>query len=139
MSGSTTSRAQTTVNVRRAMIRHWIDLDQINISPQRGYVRVSGRVRTLQRDVNTRGIASLLVILEEDIRRCKGVERVLFDLENWHKNSEGEWIEVRRGHTGSAHMSGSLGTAVHVLEESEVLGVDGLLPLPPPPEWHCEE
>lgn len=86
------SRTQITANVRKALIRHWIDLEALCITPMRGIVRVSGELRTLRREVRHEGMASLLKILEDEIRRCDGVDRVLFELVNWQKNLQGEWV-----------------------------------------------
>ena len=136
MFDKTTSRAQTTVNVRRALIRHWIDLDQIIISPTRNHVRVSGRIETIQRDVDPMGMASLLTILEEEIRRCKGVDRVIFDLENWTKNSEGEWIETDKNSGRAAVSSSSTkGTMLVVRSSGGVESETASEALPPPPTW----
>ncbi len=130
------SRAQTTVNVRRALIRHWIDLDQLTVSPQRGYVRVSGRIELIQRDAELQGMASLLLILEEEIRRVKGVDRVLFDLDNWTKNSEGDWVPTERESSRSSVSSGSTkGTMLVVKSSGDSSAGEAPEPLPPPPSW----
>ena len=100
------SRTQITANVRKALIRHWVDLECLNITPSRGVVRVTGELRTLRREVRHEGATSLLQILEDEIRRCHGVDRVLFELTNWQKNLQGEWISAR-GAARAAPRSGS--------------------------------
>jgi hypothetical protein len=89
------SRTQITANVRKALIRHWIDLECLCITPSRGVVRVSGELRTLRREVRHEGVVNLLQILEDEIRRCQGVDRVLFELNNWQKDLQGEWVCTR--------------------------------------------
>ncbi|TDJ69818.1 MAG: hypothetical protein E2O39_10945 [Planctomycetota bacterium] len=101
------SRTQITANVRKALIRHWIDLECLKITPSRGVVRVSGELRTLRRDVRHEGLTSLLQILEDEIRRCHGVERVLFDLTNWQKDLKGDWVCTRGGAARAVSRSGS--------------------------------
>ena len=96
------SKTQTTVNVRRTLVRHWIDLDRLTILPVRETVIVSGEFRVNRPDTNREATASLLSILEEELRRCHGVKRVRFDLENWTRDDLGEWVPVNKGRQGDS-------------------------------------
>ena len=93
------SKTQTTIHVRRALVRHYIDLDRLSIVPVRGTVIVSGELHVIRRDKKSRGqesTGSLLNLLEEELRRCHGVQRVRFDLDNWTRDDLGNWIPFQK-------------------------------------------
>lgn len=93
MTDRTLSRTQTNVAVRQVLVRHWIDLSSLQILPQRDRVRVTGTIQVKREMPSPQGMASLLAILENEIRACHGVRQVIFDLDNWLKDIEGGWHE----------------------------------------------
>lgn len=86
------TKTQTAIYVRRALVRHWIDLERLSIRPVRDAIIVSGEIRLHRPSSATNGVAGLLHILEDELRRLHGVRRVRFELDNWTKDDAGGWI-----------------------------------------------
>jgi transposase len=80
--------------VRQVLTRNWFDLSKTNFASRRGIVRMMGELKKLGRDKDAKLEPAHLEQLDCELRRLKGVERVHFDLANWQRNEEGEWVPV---------------------------------------------
>jgi len=80
--------------VRSVLTRHWLDLSKTNFASRRGIVRLMGELKRLGAETGKPLEARNLETLDTEIKRLRGVDRVHFDLANWRKNEEGEWISI---------------------------------------------
>lgn len=80
--------------VRQVLTRNWFDLTKTNFASRRGIVRMMGELKKLGRDKDGKLEPAHLEHLDRELSRLKGVERVHFDLTNWQRNEEGEWVPV---------------------------------------------
>jgi len=73
--------------VRRVFARHWLDATLVSIMTHRGVVHIAGILQKIHAvdehdDVNE----DLLQTIEQEIKRIKGVKRVVFTLDGWVKD-----------------------------------------------------
>jgi hypothetical protein len=87
------SSLQIIARVRGVFARHWMDLGLITIVFSNGTVRLQGRAQKLQQ-AGEPVDEGLLNIIDQEIKRVKGVKRVHFNFENWVKTSSG-WEKVK--------------------------------------------
>jgi hypothetical protein len=83
-------------NVRQVLTRNWYDLTKTNFASRRGIVRMMGELKKLGREGETRLEPTHLEALDGELRRVRGVQRIHFDLANWRRNEEGEWVPIER-------------------------------------------
>jgi hypothetical protein len=75
--------------VRKVLVRHWIDLGKVSMRTTRGVVHLSGELRKLyhaREELNT----ALVLTLVSEIRRIRNVRRVNTDFDNW-QYKDGTW------------------------------------------------
>jgi hypothetical protein len=80
--------------VRSVLSRNWLDLSKTNFASRRGIVRLMGELRRLGAESSKPLEPHNLDALDSEIKRLRGVDRVHFDLRNWRRNSEGEWVQI---------------------------------------------
>ena len=85
-------------DIRRVLVRHWIDLGVLSIRTTGGVVRVCGVLNRLHHtpDVLT---GSAVGNLFKEIRANRQVKRIVVTLDNW-TDSEGGWKQVGKGGGG---------------------------------------
>ena len=88
--------------VRSVLARHWIDLQKIVIGSFRGTVRLTGELCHIGNDGVRVPEPRQLDNVEAEIRAIPEVERVYFDLSNWHRTSRGDWVSTNRPSVQSA-------------------------------------
>ena len=84
--------------VRQVLTRHWYDLSKTNFASRRGIVRMIGELRKLGREQDGKLDPSQLESLDTELRHLEGVQRVHFDLDNWRRNDDGQWVPVDESH-----------------------------------------
>ena len=87
-----------TVLVRSVLARHWIDNMLVSVMTRRGIVSLSGRLHKITAvdehdDINE----DEMMVIEQEIRRIKGVRRVIYNLEGWMKDG-GRFVKVETVH-----------------------------------------
>lgn len=78
--------------VRRALVRHWIDLGKISVRTTCGVVWLSGSLDRLPNsgtDLDTKAVESVLA----EIKRVPDVRRIQSNFDNWRERT-GSWIEA---------------------------------------------
>jgi len=90
----TASDPEINRGVRQVLTRHWYDLSKTNFASRRGIVRMIGELRKVGRGQDGQVESAQLETLDTELRRLKGVQRVHFDLDNWRRNDDGEWVPV---------------------------------------------
>jgi len=78
--------------VRKVLASHWIDARFLHFGIARGTVRLTGELRLLPGRPDER-FSSPVYLLEQEIRRLPDIRTVFFELTNWTKNVEGQWVE----------------------------------------------
>ena len=79
-------------NIRRVMVRHWIDLGRLSVRSQAGRVTVSGillRIGGVHEPLTTPIVEAMF----RQIKRIRNVSYVSVNLENW-TNKGGMWRAV---------------------------------------------
>ena len=108
----TQARAQITNEVRRILVRNWIDLERITFGFFSGSIRISGELVKLRRTGYTDPGISILEILEAEIGRVEDVKHVQFELTNWKRDDSGVWRansrRVAEEPTGGSGSTGNL-------------------------------
>jgi hypothetical protein len=92
-------------NIRKILVRHWIDLGRLSIRTTMGKVFVRG---SLQRISGSREdlTSPIVEAIFHDMKRTRDVRIVSADLENW-TNEGGKWRpskEDRKKHIASRHI-----------------------------------
>jgi len=87
-----------TVRVRGVLARHWIDNMLVSVMTRRGVVHLGGRLHKITAvdeydDINE----DELMTIEQEIRRIKGVKRVIYNIEGWLRDG-GRFIKVQTGY-----------------------------------------
>ena len=87
-----------TVRVRGVLARHWIDNMLVSVMTRRGVVYLGGRFHKITAvdehdDISEDDLATI----EQEIRRIKGVKRVIYNIEGWLKDG-GRFIKVETVH-----------------------------------------
>ncbi|RKY13289.1 MAG: hypothetical protein DRP82_05595 [Planctomycetota bacterium] len=87
-----------TVRVRGVLARHWIDNMLVSVMTRRGVVHLGGRLHKITAvdeydDINEDELATI----EQEIRRIKGVKRVIYNIEGWLKDG-GRFVKVETVH-----------------------------------------
>lgn len=77
-------------NVRKALVRHYIDLGNLTLSAIRGHVFLRGALTRLPGAAEALSLP-LLQRIFVDLERTPGVRRISFELSNWEKDSGGGW------------------------------------------------
>ena len=80
--------------VRQVLTRNWYDLTKTNFASRQGIIRVMGELKKLGREANEELTGTQLGALEVEMKRVKGVQRIHFDLLNWRRNEDGEWVPI---------------------------------------------
>lgn len=79
--------------VRKILVESGLDTSALSLSTTSGAVRIRGEMRKLSGDrLDDRRVTRLLTVLETTILRTKGVKRVTFSIEKWHKK-KGKWLK----------------------------------------------
>jgi len=82
---------QINSKVRSVLAKHWIDLQKITFGSFRGTVRFSGELCLLGGRTGGGSEMNQVESLESEVRSIRGVQRIYFDLSNWHRNNTGQW------------------------------------------------
>jgi|SoiMethySBSTD1v2_1073268.scaffolds.fasta_scaffold2083659_1 hypothetical protein len=82
--------------IRAVLSRHWVDLASTNFASRKGIVRLTGDLKRVGPQAGRPLESTSLTILDSEIRRQKGVQRVHFDLANWRRTEDGEWVRVEK-------------------------------------------
>lgn len=82
--------------VRGVLSRHWVDLSSTNFASRQGVVRLMGELRRVGPQSDQALENTNLIALDTELRRLRGVRRVHFDLANWRRNEDGEWVRSER-------------------------------------------
>jgi hypothetical protein len=101
-----------TRNVRRVLVKHWIDLGRLSIRAIRGHVLIHGflqRIPGLKEELTTPIVEAMFL----EIKRVPGFQRMTPQIVNWI-NEGGRWMPAvkgaitesvdRRGETVSLHV-----------------------------------
>ena len=80
--------------VRRALVRHWIDLGRLSVRTTRGAVHLSGSLLRLPNGGPALDSMTVAAIVTE-IRQIPDVRRVRTSFENWVEDS-GAWVTAGR-------------------------------------------
>ncbi len=75
--------------VRKVLVRHWIDLGRVHMRSTRGVVHLRGELCRLYQSKEALNTASVLELISE-IRHIRDVRRVTTDFSNW-VCKEGTW------------------------------------------------
>ena len=97
--------------VRRALVRHWIDLGKISLRTTQGVVWLSGALTKLPKVTSELTPATIAEMIN-DIRRTCSVRRVQCSFSNWVEQAGG-WILLTQktaATTGSAKTGSSSST-----------------------------
>lgn len=91
------SEADLTINrdVRRVMIRHWIDLGQLSFRSLNGRVWIRGALRRIA-GVSETLTSTIVENIFDDLKRIRGVVHVAVELENWSMDG-GSWRPLDKG------------------------------------------
>lgn len=91
-------------NVRRVLVRHWVDLGRVAIRSAGGRVTISGKIQLL-RGVKHSMDAQLMETIYLELNRIKEVKRLTIELDNW-VYVEGVWQESERPKRDSSSFDG---------------------------------
>jgi len=80
--------------IRAVLSRHWVDLASTNFASRKGIVRVTGDLKRVGPQAGRSLESTTLTVLDSEMRRLKGVQRVHFDLANWRRTEDGEWVRI---------------------------------------------
>lgn len=75
--------------IRKAFVKHWIDLGQLFIRTAGGKVSVRGSLQRIE-GFNEQLTSAIVDRIYADLRRIHGVVRLTVDFENW-VNAGGSW------------------------------------------------
>lgn len=79
--------------VRSVLSRHWIDLSMLGFSSINGTVRLTGTLCRLSSESETAQLTKQSVAqLESELTTIREIKRVYFDLTNWRKDSNRDWV-----------------------------------------------
>ena len=82
--------------IRAVLSRHWVDLASTNFASRKGIVRLTGDLKRVGPQAGRPLESTSLTILDSEMRRQKGVQRVHFELANWRRTEDGEWVRVEK-------------------------------------------
>ncbi len=81
--------------IRRIMVKHWIDLGRLSVRSHDGSVLVRGHLQRVE-GVGTELTNQIVESIFHETKRVPGAIRVKVYLENW-ANDSGGWRPVERG------------------------------------------
>ena len=88
--------------VRSVLARHWIDLSRVGLSSISGTVRLTGILCRLSSESDVDPFTGQhLAQLETELLSIKEVKRVYFNLDNWRKDGNRQWMPVKPLSVGS--------------------------------------
>jgi hypothetical protein len=87
------SQLQINSGVRSVLARHLVDPHGVEVSAIRGVVRLRGQIYHLGHGPYYPMSPEVLLAIEGEILRIKGVLRVFLELDNWSRTS-GKWIQA---------------------------------------------
>ena len=91
MTGGTVADLDISRCIRRALVRHWVDLGRLSMVVCRGMVLIRGSLRGLpgcEQQLNAQTVGALT----DEIQRIRGVIRLAAELENWERSGvDGAW------------------------------------------------
>jgi hypothetical protein len=82
--------------VRAVLSRHWVDLSSTAFASRKGIVRLTGDLKRVGPQAGRPMESMSMNVLDSELKRVGGVQRVHFDLANWRRTEEGEWVRVDR-------------------------------------------
>lgn len=86
---TTPSDLEINRNVRRVLVKHWIDLGRIAVHSSTGRLSMHGRIQRIDGRSEPLVVATLDNIMAE-IRRIPGVRRIVPHFDNWQYEN-GSW------------------------------------------------
>ena len=91
------SQADLEINrdIRKVLIRHWIDLGKVSFRSANGRVWVRGAMQRIA-GVREELTSALMDIMFNDLKRIRGVSSVNAELDNW-TNALGKWHPLDKG------------------------------------------
>ena len=84
---------QVRANVRSTLTQLRLDVQELTIASFKGVVRITGELKRSTREAQPIR-ATMLEEFTRELRRAKGVQRVLLDPVNWRQVGCGSWVEV---------------------------------------------
>lgn len=73
--------------VRRIFAKYWLDATLVSIMTHRGVVHIAGVLHKIHAiDERDEVNEDLLQVLEQEIKRIKGVKRIIFTIDGWVKD-----------------------------------------------------
>ncbi len=91
--------------VRAVLARAWILTSAVDVGCCRGVVRLRGELRHHGTHAAQELDGNRIELLEQELRRIRGVRRVHMDLENWRRDERGEWHESTAATAGAGDES----------------------------------
>jgi hypothetical protein len=96
---------ETNRDIRKVLVRHWIDLGQLSIRSNSGRVVIRGALRRIE-GFNEALTSAIVDRMFGEINRIPSVGRAAVDLTNW-SNQGGSWrsmddSKVKKPHAGQA-------------------------------------
>ena len=84
-------RADLEINrdIRKVLVRHWIDLGQLSVRSTSGRVSIRGSLRRIE-GFNEELTGPIVDRMFADVRRLPAISRVAIELDNW-TNAGGLW------------------------------------------------
>ncbi len=92
---------QVRANVRSTLTQLRLDVQEVSIVSSHGVVRITGELKRSTREAQPIR-ATMLEEFTRELRRAKGVRRVLLQPINWRQVSGGSWVEVAPTNVGSS-------------------------------------
>lgn len=82
--------------VRSVLARHWIDLSRVGFSSISGTVRLTGILCRLSSESDIDPFTEQhLAQLETELLSIRDVKRIYFNLDNWRKNENRQWVPAK--------------------------------------------
>lgn len=81
-------------NIRRVLVRHWIDIGRLAIHSTEGRVRIHGLLQPISgmtSDFDQKNVENIV----NEIERTKEIKRIYYEFENWI-NTNGTWQKLEK-------------------------------------------
>jgi len=80
-------------NVRRVMVRHWVDLGRLRLSCTNGRISIRGTLLKVPGQGSSDLIPANVDTIFQDLKRIQNVKWVTGELDNW-TDATGSWLPV---------------------------------------------
>ena len=100
--------------IRKVLVRHWIDLGQLSIRSTSGKASIRGEIHRIE-GFNEELTSTIVDRMFAEIRRIPAISRINIDIQNWN-NKGGMWRPIhdektrqrRPSSTADIHPSGAV-------------------------------